>query len=114
MVEEKVVRRGGVWWIDAGISVGDEEKMGRPGVVVSGDGSNEKCGTVVVAYCTTRLGPSSPLNCKVVVRGKTNKVLCNQLCTVDKSRLNERLCTLTEPEMVRVGGALAGAMCIPQ
>ena len=109
MNEEKVVRRGEVWWIDAGISVGAEEKSGRPGVIISSDVGNEKCPTVIVAYTTTQR-IWGDVNQQVVVAGRTNRVRCNQLFTVDKSRLTKKLGTLSAEDMACVNTGLAIAV----
>lgn len=109
MVEEKVVRRGEVWWIDAGISVGAEEKSGRPGVIISSDTGNEKCPTVIVAYTTTQR-IWGDVNQRVVVAGRTNRVRCNQLFTVDKSRLTKKIGTLSAEDMASVDTGVAIAV----
>ena len=109
MLEEKVVRRGEVWWIDAGISVGAEEKSGRPGVIISSDTGNEKCPTVIVAYTTTQR-IWGDVNQRVVVAGRTNRVRCNQLFTVDKSRLTKKLGTLSAEDMASVDTGVAIAV----
>lgn len=111
---EKVVRRGEVWWVKSMDSFGQEYGSGRPAVVVSGDAGNKNCPTVIVAYTTTRPKPSMAVNVRVMVDGVRNTVLCNAVNHVDKGRLDRKIGELTESEMVRVGGALAVAMCIPQ
>ena len=115
MLEEKVVLRGDVWWISAGTSSDWEQNFGRPAVVISGDVGNERMPMVMVAFVTTSSQRKpSPIYPKIVFPEGERRVLCNQVYTVDKSRLDRKICTLTESEMVRVGGALAVAMCIPQ
>lgn len=114
MSEEKVVRRGEVWWIDAGISVGSEEKMGRPGVIVSGDSWNQRYNTVNVVYTSSQVVKGDPTRPKIESLGKNSRATCNQVYTVDKSRLDRKVCELTESEMIRVAGALAVVMQIPQ
>lgn len=105
MSEEKVVRRGEVWWISAGITVGAEVAMGRPGVIVSSDTGNEKSKTVIVAYVTTKLlwGNVTP---KVRVGDKSRWVLCHQLASVDRSRLERKDGVLTPEDMAKVDAGL--------
>lgn len=114
MVEEKVVRRGEVWWVDAGNFTGGEAPMGRPGIIVSGDTWNDREPTVIVAYVTSKPSPASPVTPKVNWGDGLRRAMCNQVYTVDKSRLNRKVGGLTAPEMVRVAGALAVVMQIPQ
>ena len=110
---EKEVKRGDVWWISLDDSVGYEMQTGRPALVVSADGINEKISTVVVAYLTTSDLTSSPSKVKFYLNGRTSAVICNQLRTVDKSRLTTYVASLSEDDMRRVMGALALTLCIP-
>lgn len=109
MSEEKVVRRGEVWWISAGITVGAEVAMGRPGVIVSSDTGNEKSKTVIVAYVTTKplWGNVAP---KVRVGDKSRWVLCHQLASVDRSRLERKDGVLTPEDMAKVDMGLTIAL----
>ena len=110
---EKEVKRGDVWWISLDDSVGYEMQTGRPALVVSADGINEKISTVVVAYLTTSDLAFSPSKVKIYLNGRTSAVICNQLRTVDKSRLTTYVASLSEDDMRRVMGALALTLCIP-
>lgn len=109
MLEEKVVRRGEVWWVGAGINVGSEVAMGRPGVIVSSDTGNEKSRTVIVVYMTTKplWGNVTP---KVRVGDKSRWVLCHQLATVDQSRLERKDGALTPEDMAKVDAGLTVAL----
>lgn len=103
---EKEIHRGDVWWVSVDDSVGREMQTGRPAVVISTDGATRFGDARVVAFLTTRnvANAASP---QVVVRGRTNRVLCNHLRTVDARRFTEKMGTLNEEEMFRVSGALA-------
>lgn len=109
MSEEKVVCRGESWWVDSGIGVGSEEKFGRPGVIVSSDVGNRKSPTVLVAYTTTQ-PMHGDLNPKIRVSGRTKWVRCNQIATVDKTRLVRKDGVLSPEDMVKVEAGLAIAM----
>lgn len=114
MNEEKVVRRGEVWWVAAEGSSDWEMNFGRPAVVISGNVGNEKSDWVIVAFISSQKRPPAAIFPNVMFPEGTRRVLCNQIYTVKKDRLDRKICELTESEMVRVGGALAVAMCIPQ
>lgn len=107
------ILRGEVYWVCLDDSVGYEEKTGRPGVVISANGLNEKEGKVTIAY-TSKQGFALP-TCPSIVdpQGGRMRVLCDQLRTVDKSRLSRYMFTLEKSELIRVTGALACALCIP-
>ena len=105
--------RGEVYWICLDDSVGGEERTGRPAVVVSTNGLNIQNDTVTVAYLSkqgfataTRPSISDP-------KGGKQRVLCDQLRTIDKSRLNRYMHAITESEMIRVEGALACTLGLP-
>lgn len=107
------VFRGEVYWVCLDDSKGSEQMTGRPAVIISGNGANEKMDTVIVAYLTSqwKYGTSAV---PVLVNGEKNFVMCNQLRTVSRQRLIKYVCTLSVEEMKRVGGGLAIAVCVPQ
>ena len=107
-----MILRGEVYWVSVDDSVGGEIQTGRPAVIISGDRANEKCSTVIVAFITSQ-GNFHPHNVTIMVNGVSNRVKCDQLRTISKDRLTRYMGTLTKPEIVRITGALATAMCIP-
>ena len=110
---EREIKRGDVYWVSSGDSVGWEMPSGRPAVVVSADGFNSKISTVVVAYVTSNETISSPAKVKISMENQQKAVVCHQLRTVDKSRLDRYITTLSKDEMSRISGALAITFCIP-
>ena len=114
MVEEKEIRRGDVWWISAGTGSDWEQNFGRPAVVISGDTGNMKSEEAIVAFVTSTPSRPSPICPKVEFPEGSRRVLCHKIFTVKQDRFDRKICTLTESEMIRVSGALAVAMCIPQ
>lgn len=107
------ILRGEVYWVCIDDSVGDEEKTGRPAVVISGNGLNEKQNTVVVAFLSLSGFASAARPSISGPDGKRRRVLCDQIRTVDKSRLTKYESKLDESELIRVTGALAAVMNIP-
>lgn len=105
--------RGEVYWVCLDDSVGSEEKTGRPAVVVSSNGLNEKQNTIVVAFLTTGSFATATRPSVVGTDGIKRRVLCDQIRTVDKSRLIRYDSKLDNSELIRVTGALASAMSIP-
>lgn len=107
------ILRGEVYWVCLDDSIGCEEKTGRPGVVVSANGLNEKIEGVTIAF-TTQQSFASPTRPSIAdPQGGRMRVLCEQLRTVDVSRLSRYMFTLDNSEMIRVTGALACALCTP-
>ena len=106
------VLRGEVYWVSLDNTVGSEIQTGRPAVVVSGDKANEVLSTVIVAFMSTQSKPA-PTNVSINLNGELNRVICNQIRTIDKQRLTRYVGKLSNSELVRVTGALACALCIP-
>jgi mRNA interferase MazF len=105
--------RGEVYWVSLDDSLGSEIKTGRPAVVVSANGLNEKFNTVIVAFLTTGSYPAPSHPTVVSPEGVRSRVLCEQIRAIDKSRLVRYDFTLAEPELIRITGAIANTMCIP-
>jgi mRNA interferase MazF len=107
------ILRGEVYWVCLDDSVGGEEKTGRPAVVVSANGVNDKQDAVVVAFISKQGFASATRPSIVDPKGERKRVLCDQLRTVDRSRLDRYMYTIEDSELIRVTGALASTLCIP-
>jgi mRNA interferase MazF len=100
------MRRGDVGWVNFVPAVGGEVRKGRPAVVVSHDASNKHLHRVQVVPLTPngdRLYPSEAL---VKVRGKKHQALADQLTTVSKARLPDRVGRLSDADTQAVERAL--------
>lgn len=105
--------RGEVYWICLDDSVGGEERTGRPAVIVSSNGLNRANETVTVAYMSSVGFATASRPSIIDPQKKRVRVLCDQLRTIDKSRLNKYMYTITEDETIRVEGALACTLGLP-
>lgn len=85
-----VVQRFDVWLVTLDPTVGSEIRKTRPALVVSPDEMNAHIATVIIAPMTTK-GRSYPTRVPCTFRGKSGKVVLDQLRTVDKARLVKRL-----------------------
>ena len=108
---EKEIKRGDLYWINMGDSVGAEIMGHRPGVIVSSNRGNEISQLVLVAYTTTK-PKYGIVNVPIEASGKRSYVLCNQVSMVDKVRLIQYMGTLTEEEMVAVDRGLCVALSL--
>jgi mRNA interferase MazF len=79
-----------VWLVTLDPTVGSEIRKTRPALVVSPDEMNAHIATVIIAPMTTK-GRSYPTRVPCTFRGKSGKVVLDQLRTVDKARLVKRL-----------------------
>ena len=85
-----VARRFDVHWVALDPTVGSEIQKTRPCVIVSPDELNERVPTVIVAPMTTR-GRPYPTRVSCRFDGKEGRIVLDQLRTVDKRRLVNRM-----------------------
>lgn len=81
-----MVKRGEVYWVNLDPAIGTEIKKTRPGLVVSPDDLNAALPRVIIAPLTSK---GQPLGCRsgVKFKGKSARILLDQLRSVDKRRL---------------------------
>ena len=107
-------KRGEIYYVAPSYSeTGSEMWSGRPAVIVSNDQNNRFSSTVEVCYMTTR--PKSDLPTHVVVHatGKQSTVLCEQISSVDKSRLGDGGSVCSAKEMALIDEALRISLGLP-
>ena len=92
---------------------GSETWSNRPGLIVSNDVLNRTSGAVSVVFLSTspRRRPS-PTHAEVTSGTKKAMALCEQIQTVDKSRLDGYIGSATREEMDDVDGAILFALQI--
>lgn len=85
-----VVKRFDVYLINLDPTVGSEIKKTRPCLIISPDEMNRWIRTVIVAPMTTK-GQPYPTRVPCEFQGKQGQVVLDQIRTVDKSRLVQKL-----------------------
>ncbi len=89
-----MIERYGVYWVNLEPVIGREISKTRPAVVISDDAMNSALGTVVVCPITSRLHPRWPSRIQTSVDGQTAEIAVDQIRTVDRSRIGDRIDSL--------------------
>lgn len=105
MAIEPTVRRGAVYLIDLEPTRGGEIRKTRPCAVVSPDELNAHLRTYIVAPLTTG-GHPYPFRIPCRFKGKSGYVVLDQIRTVDRDRLVQRLGHLAPRTVQRLLDAL--------
>jgi mRNA interferase MazF len=93
------MKRGEVWWVNFDSSVGGEIKKRRPAVIVSNDAANLHLHRVQVVPLTSNVSKLYPSEAYVDLSGEQRKAMADQLTTVSKQRLWDRVEVLLHADM---------------
>lgn len=80
------IKRGDIWYIESGYSVGSEQRAGRPAIVVSNNRNNQYSGTVEVVYLTTQPKRDLPTHVTISSLSRESTALCEQITSVSTER----------------------------
>ena len=110
--QQSIVRRGEIYYADLSPVVGSEQGGMRPVLIVQNDVGNRYSPTVIAAAITSQQNKARlPTHIEIEARtyglSKNSIVLLEQVRTLDKRRLRERMSCLDEKAMQRVDGAIA-------
>ena len=110
--QQTIVRRGEIYYADLSPVVGSEQGGMRPVLIVQNDVGNRYSPTVIAAAITSQQNKARlPTHIEIEARtyglSKNSVVLLEQMRTLDKRRLRERMGCLDNKAMQRVDGAIA-------
>lgn len=108
------VRRGDIFYADLSPVVGSEQGGMRPVVVIQNNIGNRFSPTVIVAAITSRISkPKMPTHVAIKAGGpgecgleKDSVILLEQIRTIDKQRLKDKICCLDRRTLGEVDYAL--------
>lgn len=96
------MKRGEVWWVNFDPSLGGEIKKTRPAVIVSNDSSNKHMNRVQVVPTRGNTRKLYPCEAYITIGDKTSKAMADQIMTVSKTRLLDKIGALSADEMIDV------------
>ena len=107
-------RKGDIWYVTSGNSTttGCEIWSDRPAIVVSNNVTNDHAGFVSIVYLTTQKKKEFPYHIHIQSNDKDAIALCEQIHTVDKTRLTSLMGHLTDEEITLIDKALVFSLGI--
>ena len=108
---DMLIRRGDIYYADLRPVVGSEQGGIRPVIVVQNEAGNRHSSTVIIAAITSKMKrPKLPthimLDSSSCDIAKDSVILLEQLRTIDKQRLKEKVCHVDADVLRRVDEAL--------
>lgn len=97
---------GEIYFVSRGATTGSEQQAGRPAIVVSNEMCNIHSPTVEMVYLTSQPKTDLPTHVTIRSTSKQSTALCEQIMTIDASRLQDYLSTCTAQEMTLIDAAL--------
>ncbi|HBN04363.1 MAG TPA: hypothetical protein DD434_01045 [Bacteroidales bacterium] len=101
--DDREIKRGDIYYVDlAGLDyVSSHVAVGktRPCLIFSNNIGNARSDIVVIALITSVEKRDYKFQYKFLLNGKTSIVMCEQLLSIDKFRLQEKICELSYNQM---------------
>lgn len=106
-----IIRRGDVFYADLRPVIGSEQGGVRPVLIIQNDTGNKHSPTVICAAITSKMNKAKlPTHVELVAEKygivKDSVILLEQIRTIDKSRLKEKVCRLDDDILKRIDRAL--------
>jgi len=106
-----LVNRGNIYYADLSPVIGSEQGGIRPVLIVQNDIGNKYSPTVIVAAITSQINKAKmpthiELGAEIYGLAKDSVILMEQIRTIDKSRLREKIGTIDDDVMKKIDSAL--------
>lgn len=112
-----LIRRGDIYYADLRPVVGSEQGGIRPVLIIQNDMGNKHSPTIICAAITSKLNKAKlPTHVELDAERygivKDSVILLEQVRTIDKSRLRERVCHLDSEVLRKIDKALKISLSI--
>ena len=106
-----MIKRGDVYYADLRPVVGSEQGGVRPVLIIQNDTGNRHSPTVICAAITSKMNKAKlPTHVEIESKKygivKDSVILLEQVRTIDKTRLKEKVCHLDEEALSKIDQAL--------
>ena len=106
-----IIRRGDIYYADLRPVIGSEQGGIRPVLIIQNDVGNKHSPTVICAAITSKMNKAKlpthiELNARLYDMDKDSVVLLEQLRTIDKKRLKDKVCHLDNQILIKIDKAL--------
>lgn len=106
-----IIRRGDVFYADLSPVIGSEQGGIRPVLIIQNDVGNKHSPTVICAAITSKMNKAKlpthiELDAHKYEMVKDSVVLLEQLRTIDKKRLKDKVCHLDKEILAKINKAL--------
>mgnify|MGYP005760921413 CR=1 FL=1 len=117
-VKSVVIKRGDIFYADLRPVVGSEQGGIRPVLIIQNDIGNKHSPTVICAAITSRMNKAKlPTHIEIDASSyaivKDSVILLEQLRTIDKRRLKDKVCHLDAEILKKVNHALCISLELP-
>ena len=99
---EATPRRGEIWLVQFGPSIGGEMQKTRPALVLSNDTANELLNRIQVVPISSQIARLYPAEAFVTLNGERRKAMADQIATVSKLHLQRLMGHLSPRDMQAV------------
>lgn len=111
-VNNLLVKRGDIFYADLSPVIGSEQGGIRPVLVVQNDVGNKYSPTVIAAAITSKINKAKlPTHIEIDARqyglARDSVILLEQVRTIDKQRLREKIGKLDQLQMIKVNDAIS-------
>ena len=105
------IKRGQIYLVDLSNGFGSEQGGVRPVLVIQNNKGNKYSPTIICAAITSKMNKAKlpthvPIDCHRCELEKDSVILLEQIRTIDKSRLREKVCHLNCTFLKQVDHAL--------
>ena len=118
-VDALMIKRGDIFFADLRPVVGSEQGGVRPVLIIQNDVGNRHSPTVICAAITSRMNKAKlPTHIALDMHKydliKDSVILLEQIRTIDKSRLKEKVCHLDDEILEKINRALCISLSLEQ